>query len=55
MAEGMGFEPMIQLTSYDGLANRCLQPLGHPSIWIASFLTRFMGVRQYLTFKTFDY
>jgi hypothetical protein len=39
MAEGMGFEPMIQLTSYDGLANRCLQPLGHPSIWIAPFLT----------------
>ncbi len=31
MAEGEGFEPSIQISPYDGLANRCLQPLGHPS------------------------
>lgn len=31
MAEGMGFEPTIPVSQYDGLANRCLQPLGHPS------------------------
>lgn len=31
MAEGMGFEPTIPVSRYDGLANRCLQPLGHPS------------------------
>ncbi len=31
MAEGMGFEPTIRLSSYNGLANRRLQPLGHPS------------------------
>lgn len=30
-AEGGGFEPPIAFTHYDGLANRCLQPLGHPS------------------------
>jgi hypothetical protein len=31
VAEGMGFEPTIRFNPYDGLANRCLQPLGHPS------------------------
>lgn len=31
VAEGMGFEPTIGFKPYDGLANRCLQPLGHPS------------------------
>lgn len=31
LAEGMGFEPTIGCYSYNGLANRRLQPLGHPS------------------------
>ena len=29
--EGEGFEPSIEFNPYAGLANRCLQPLGHPS------------------------
>lgn len=40
MAEGMGFEPTIRFNPYDGLANRCLQPLGHPSS-----LARILAVR----------
>ena len=31
MAERMGFEPTIDVTTYNGLANRRLQPLGHLS------------------------
>ena len=31
MAEGMGFEPTIPVSQYNGLAIRRLQPLGHPS------------------------
>jgi hypothetical protein len=31
MAERGGFEPPIRVTPYDGLANRCLKPLGHLS------------------------
>jgi hypothetical protein len=31
LAEGMGFEPTIRCYPYNGLANRRLQPLGHPS------------------------
>src|SRR5690606_16608772 len=31
LAEGMGFEPTIGCYPYNGLANRRLQPLGHPS------------------------
>jgi hypothetical protein len=38
LAEGMGFEPTIQLSSYNGLANRRLQPLGHPSLEGSYFL-----------------
>src|SRR6185503_13097561 len=36
MAEGTGFEPAIGGKPYNGLANRRLQPLGHPSTeeWI---------------------
>ena len=30
-AEEAGFEPAIEIAPYAGLANRCLQPLGHPS------------------------
>ena len=32
MAEREGFEPSIRCYSYNGLANRRLQPLGHHSI-----------------------
>ncbi len=35
MAETEGFEPSIRFTTYDDLANRCLQPLGHVSCWAA--------------------
>gem|GEM_PF-3816001 len=31
VAETEGFEPSIHFTTYDDLANRCLQPLGHVS------------------------
>jgi hypothetical protein len=31
VAEGTGFEPAIRCNPYNGLANRRLQPLGHPS------------------------
>ena len=41
MAERMGFEPTIGVTTYNGLANRRLQPLGHLSIHQSeSFLFR---------------
>ena len=30
-AERRGFEPLIQIAPYAGLANQCLQPLGHLS------------------------
>ena len=31
MAEGKGFEPPKGISSFNDLANRRLQPLGHPS------------------------
>src|SRR5215216_6271851 len=31
VVERAGFEPAIQVAPYAGLANRCLQPLGHLS------------------------
>ncbi len=43
LAEGMGFEPTIRLTSYNGLAIRRLQPLGHPSALYA-VRTAYAGV-----------
>ena len=38
MAEGMGFEPTIRYNPYNGLANRRLQPLGHPSCHVYATL-----------------
>ena len=32
LAEREGFEPSIEVTPYAGLANLCLQPLGHLSV-----------------------
>ena len=31
LAEGEGFEPSVVFTDYDGLANRWIKPLSHPS------------------------
>ena len=31
VAEREGFEPSVEVSPYDGLANRCLRPLGHLS------------------------
>ncbi len=44
MAETEGFEPSIRLATYDDLANRCLQPLGHvsPAFAGAGLLPRFV-------------
>ena len=44
MAENGGFEPPIELSPYNGLANRRLQPLGQLSVcvawaWISVFLS----------------
>jgi hypothetical protein len=35
LAERGGFEPPIHGKMYDGLANRCLQPLGHLSLLLS--------------------
>lgn len=35
MADREGFEPSGRLTTPGGLANHCLKPLGHLSIWCA--------------------
>ena len=34
MAENGGFEPPIELSPYNGLANRRLQPLGQLSVFV---------------------
>ncbi len=49
MAEGMGFEPTVRLSPYNGLANRRLQPLGHPSTGV--FLTRRLQVLLLMLYK----
>ena len=36
MAEREGFEPSVEVCPYDGLANRCLRPLGHLSVSVLS-------------------
>src|SRR5687768_11976095 len=35
--EREGFEPSIRVSAYAGLANRCLQPLGHLSRRLATY------------------
>ena len=40
MAEGEGFEPSIPVSQYNDLANRRLQPLGHPSATSGGFPRR---------------
>lgn len=44
MAEGKGFEPSIRFNPYNGLANRRLQPLGHPSAKKSVSYTTFAGL-----------
>ena len=39
MAENGGFEPPIELSPYNGLANRRLQPLGQLSVCVAVSIT----------------
>lgn len=39
MAEREGFEPSVGFNAYAGLANLCLQPLGHRSLIISIFTT----------------
>ena len=41
----MGFEPTIDVTTYNGLANRRLQPLGHLSIFFI-LLTSLLVIRS---------
>jgi hypothetical protein len=38
LAENGGFEPPIELSPYNGLANRRLQPLGQLSVLLAELL-----------------
>src|ERR1700722_7977751 len=45
MAERRGFEPPVEVSPYDGLANRCFRPLSHLS---ARFLEHF---RKMVTHK----
>jgi hypothetical protein len=35
LADGVGFEPTVSIT-HAGFQDRCLKPLGHPSITIKS-------------------
>ena len=42
MAENGGFEPPIELSPYNGLANRRLQPLGQLSVLLHSSLLLFV-------------
>ena len=37
MAEGKGFEPPEGVSSFNDLANRRLQPLGHPSAGVIKY------------------
>jgi hypothetical protein len=39
VAENGGFEPPIELSPYNGLANRRLQPLGQLSVCVAVSIT----------------
>ena len=43
----MGFEPTIRYYPYNGLANRRLQPLGHPSTekWVTAYATLVLKIR----------
>jgi len=39
LAEIVGFEPTVEFNPYDGLANRCLKPLSHISVFFVNLQT----------------
>ena len=41
MAEGKGFEPPKGISSFNDLANRRLQPLGHPPAGVTGSASKF--------------
>ena len=47
--EEMGFEPMVQKILYADLANQCLQPLSHSSIF---FFGNFFAYDKFFEFVT---
>lgn len=55
MAECIGFEPMLRLSPEDGLANRCLRPLGQHSINLfTKYFTMQKIYSQYLNLPQLD-
>jgi hypothetical protein len=40
MAEGVGFEPTRERKPPGGFQDRCLKPLGHPSLLIRQWLSK---------------
>ena len=51
MAEGKGFEPPKGISSFNDLANRRLQPLGHPSAGVMGSLPQLI-VRAHVKHNT---
>jgi hypothetical protein len=43
MAEGKGFEPPKGISSFNDLANRRLQPLGHPPAGVTSTASKILA------------
>ena len=44
LAETKGFEPLVDITAHDGLANRCLRPLSHVSIVLLYAIYQLMSI-----------
>ena len=56
MAEGKGFEPPKGISSFNDLANRRLQPLGHPSAGDMRLCTQIIvraHVKKYTAYAVF--
>ena len=56
MAEGKGFEPPKGISSFNDLANRRLQPLGHPSAGDMRFCSKIVvssHVKKYTAYAVF--
>ena len=47
MAEGKGFEPPKGISSFNDLANRRLQPLGHPSAGDMRFCSKIVVILMF--------
>ena len=43
MAEGKGFEPPKGISSFNDLANRRLQPLGHPPAGVTGLASKILA------------